>query len=56
MPTEHALTSEQPKQLRLTLAPAEWKTLRVWAAEDDTSMQALVAEIVRSALLRHGGA
>ncbi len=36
--------------MRLTLTPDEWRKLRVWAAEDDTSMQQIVGEIVRREL------
>jgi hypothetical protein len=38
--------------IRLTLTRAEWRTLRVWAAEDDSSMQAIAAQIVQSAIVR----
>jgi hypothetical protein len=38
------------KMMRLTLTPDEWRKLRVWAAEDDTSMQAIVGQIVRGEL------
>lgn len=38
------------KVMRLTLTPGEWRKLRVWAAEDDTSMQQVVGEIVRREL------
>lgn len=38
------------KMMRLTLTPDEWRKLRVWAAEEDTSMQRLVGEIVRREL------
>jgi hypothetical protein len=38
--------------MRLTLTSAEWRTLRVWAAEDDSSMQAVVAQVVQSAIAR----
>lgn len=40
------------KMMRLTLTPDEWRKLRVWAAEDDTSMQQIVGEIVRHELDR----
>ncbi len=40
------------KMLRVTLTPDEWRKLRVWAAEDDTSVQAIVGEIVRRELDR----
>jgi len=36
--------------MRLTLTPDEWRKLRVWAAEEDTSMQAVVVEILRREL------
>ena len=36
--------------MRLTLTPDEWRKLRVWAAEDDTSMQQLVGNLVRREL------
>jgi len=38
------------KMMRLTLTPDEWRKLRVWAAEEDTSMQAIVGEIMRREL------
>jgi len=38
------------KMMRLSLTPEEWRKLRVWAAEDDTSMQAIVVAIVRREL------
>ncbi len=38
------------KMMRLSLTPDEWRKLRVWAAEDDTSMQQIVGEIVRREL------
>jgi hypothetical protein len=38
--------------IRLTLTGSEWRSLRVWAAEDDSSMQAVVAQIVQSAIAR----
>jgi hypothetical protein len=41
--------------MRMTLTPGEWRKLRVWAAEDDTSVQAIVAEIVRRELDRKPG-
>jgi len=36
--------------MRLTLTPEEWRKLRVWAAEDDTSMQQIVGDLVRREL------
>jgi hypothetical protein len=36
--------------LRLILTEDEWRSVRVKAAEEDTSMQALVADIVKSNL------
>ncbi len=38
------------KVVRMALTPEEWRKLRVWAAEEDTSMQAIVARIVRREL------
>ena len=43
------------KMIRLTLTPEEWRKLRVWAAEEDTSMQQVVGEIVRRELDRKVG-
>jgi hypothetical protein len=40
------------KMMRLALTPEEWRKLRVWAAEDDTSMQAIVAQVLRGELER----
>jgi len=40
------------KTMRLSLTPEEWRKLRVWAAEEDTSMQSVVSEILRRALER----
>ncbi len=40
------------KMIRLTLTPNEWRKLRVWAAEDATSMQQIVGEIIRRELAR----
>jgi hypothetical protein len=40
------------KMMRLTLTPGEWRKLRVWAAEDDTSMQQVVVQIIRRELDR----
>ncbi len=36
--------------MRLSLMPEEWRKLRVWAAEEDTGMQQIVAEILRREL------
>jgi hypothetical protein len=38
------------KMVRLALSSEEWRKLRVWAAEADTSMQQIVGEIVRREL------
>ncbi len=46
------------KTVRLTLTPEEWRKLRLWAAEDDTSVQAVIGRIVRGELdrkPRHAG-
>jgi hypothetical protein len=40
------------KMMRLSLSTEEWRKLRVWAAEDDTSMQQIVAEVIRRELER----
>ena len=47
-----ARSAPSSKMIRLTLTGAEWRRLRVWAAEDDSSMQAVVAQIVQSAIAR----
>lgn len=49
MPTNKAATDREPvaKMLRLILTGEEWRSLRVMAAEGDTSMQALVAAMVQ---------
>jgi len=49
MPTSKAATGGEPvaKMLRLILTAEEWRSLRVMAAEGDTSMQALVAAMVQ---------
>jgi hypothetical protein len=39
--------------MRLTLTEAQWRALRVRAAEQDTSMQALVAEAVQREIAQH---
>ena len=38
------------KVLRIALVPEEWRKLRAWAAEEDTSMQAIVVRVLRRAL------
>jgi hypothetical protein len=38
--------------MRLTLTTDEWRKLRMWAAEDDTSMQQVVVQIIRRELDR----
>ena len=49
-----ARSAPQSKMIRLTLTGTEWRRLRVWAAEEDSSMQAVVAKIVQSAIARRG--
>ena len=39
--------------IRLTLSDDEWRSLRVLAAEGDTSMQALVAAMVQREVVQH---
>lgn len=55
MPTKKAATDREPvaKMLRLTLTGEEWRSLRVLAAEGDTSMQALVAAMVKREVVKH---
>ena len=38
------------KTMRLSLTPEEWRKLRAWAAEEDTSVQAVVGAILRREL------
>jgi len=38
--------------IRLSLAPEEWRQLRAWAAERDSSVQQIVTEVLRRALAR----
>ena len=40
------------KMMSLSLTPEEWRKLRVWAAAEGTSMQAIVDEILRRELAR----
>ncbi len=40
------------KMMRLALTAEEWRKLRVWAATEDTSMQAIVGKLVRRELER----
>jgi hypothetical protein len=49
MPPDKAATDGEPvaKMIRLILTADEWRSLRVMAAEGDTSMQALVATMVQ---------
>jgi hypothetical protein len=45
------------KAVNLELTPDEWRKLRLWAAQRDTSVQAVIAEVVRRELAgepRHG--
>jgi hypothetical protein len=56
MPTKPAAPptdAPRAKQLRLTLTEAQWRALRVMAAEQDTSMQGLVAAIVQREVAQH---
>jgi hypothetical protein len=38
------------KMMRLSLSPEEWRKLRMWAAEEDTSMQTVVRDLLRREL------
>jgi hypothetical protein len=40
------------KAVPLSLTPEEWRKLRAWAAEEDTSQETIVREIVRRELRR----
>ena len=40
------------KLIRVSLVPEEWRQLRAWAAEKDSSVQQIVTEILRRALAR----
>ena len=40
------------KTIRLSLTPEEWRKLRLWAAEEDASTQAVVGKLVRRELER----
>jgi plasmid stability protein len=40
------------KMMRLSLTPEEWRKLRVWAAEADASVEAIVGAILRRELDR----
>ena len=45
------------KVVSLELTPDEWRKLRLWAAQQDTSVQSVIGEIVRRELAgkpRHG--
>jgi 16S rRNA U516 pseudouridylate synthase RsuA-like enzyme len=56
MPTKPAAPPTdvpRAKQLRLTLTEAEWRALRVMAAEQDMSMQRLVAETMQREIAQH---
>jgi hypothetical protein len=53
MPTRAADQEPIAKQLRLILTGEEWHSLRVMAAEQDTSMQALVAATVQREIVNH---
>ena len=40
------------RTMRLSLTAGEWRKLRAWAAEDDTSVEAVVVAILRAQLER----
>jgi hypothetical protein len=53
-PTKAATDGEPvAKMLRLILTSQEWRFLRVMAAEQDTSIQALVAVTVQREIAQH---
>jgi hypothetical protein len=39
------------KNVRLALTPEEWRKLRLWAAEDSTSIEAIVRRTVERELV-----
>jgi hypothetical protein len=43
------------KELRLELTPEDWRKLRLWAAQQNTSVEAIVSQIVRRELERRPG-
>jgi hypothetical protein len=49
----HQQDEPDPRNLRLVLSAAEWRALRVWAAEEETSMQALVAKTMQREVAQH---
>jgi hypothetical protein len=36
--------------MRVSLSPEEWRKLRAWAAEEGTSVQAIIVRLLRRAL------
>jgi hypothetical protein len=38
------------KMMRLSLTPGEWRKLRVWAAEQDSTVEQIVQDVLRRAL------
>ena len=38
------------KMMRLSLTPGEWRKLRVWAAEQDNTVEQIVQDVLRRAL------
>jgi len=40
------------EMIRVSLVPEEWRKLRAWAAEEGSSVQRIVTEILRRALAR----
>jgi hypothetical protein len=38
------------KSMRVSLSPEEWRKLRAWAAEEGTSVQAIIVRLLRRAL------
>jgi hypothetical protein len=38
------------KMIRVSLVPEEWRKLRAWAAEEGSSVQQIVTEILRRSL------
>ncbi len=38
------------KSMRVSLSPEEWRKLRAWAAEEGTSVQAIIVRLLRRTL------
>lgn len=43
------------KSMRVALSAEEWRKLRAWAAEEATSVEAIIVRVVREALEHRPG-